>query len=644
MFGAGGPDTIDGGNGNDAIFGYGTGAAPANTAIAATQVASGLSSPVFFTQAPDASTRGFIVEQGGVIKIIDLATNAIAATPFLDISAQVNGDGERGLLGLAFHPDYATNGLLYVKYTNLAGANVLSEFKVSANDPGRVDTASERVLLTITQPFTNHNGGWIGFGPDGMLYLATGDGGDGGDPFGNAQNIDSLLGKILRIDVDSRTGSLPYGIPTDNPFVGRAGADEIWATGLRNPWRNSFDMFTGDLWIGDVGQSTREEINLQRAGASGGANYGWNWMEGNTQYTTGTPPPGLVAPIHDYDRDIGRSVAGGYVYRGPAAGFEGEYFFADTIFGSIFSLYEDGGVTQRVADRTGSITPDTGSIGFVASFGQDRAGQIYTLSYLNGQIHRLDLPVDRNDDASTLRGGAGNDRLYGGTGNDTLEGGADNDMLDAFDGNDTLRGGDGADQLFGGVGNDRLFGDDGDDTLQGDAGADFMYGGAGNDRYVVDTYAGEAVAEFLDEGTDVVYAMIDYTVGPNIEQIILVEGSAAINAGGGADANVIIGNSAANVIYAYGGDDVIAGGAGDDSLLGMDGNDAIDGQGGNDQMIGGLGNDSFVINSISDVAAEFTDEGIDTVYAEIDYTLGGNIEQLILRRRHRSLERRRRQQ
>lgn len=423
MFGAGGSDTLNGGDGNDAIYGYGVGAAAANEAIAATRIASGLSRPLYMTQAPDQTNRAFILEQhSGLVKIIDLTTGAINATPFLDIGTQISTGGEQGLLGLAFHPNYASNGLFYVNFTAGNGDTRIVEYRVSAGNPNQADAGSARNVLTFAQPYTNHNGGWIGFGPDGYLYISSGDGGGSGDPQQNGQNYTTLLGKILRIDVDSRTGSLGYGIPGSNPFVGTGLAEEIWAGGLRNPWRMSFDFFTGDLWFGDVGEGAREEVNFQPAG-SGGQNYGWGVLEGTHVFRPGLPTDGIAPPVFEYDRSLGQSVTGGYVYRGPAAGFEGEYFFGDFVFGRVWSMYEEGGVAGRVADRTSAIAPNVGSVNLISSFAQDRAGNVYIIG-LDGEIHRLDLPVNRGDAGNTLDGGNGDDRLYGGTGADQISGGA----------------------------------------------------------------------------------------------------------------------------------------------------------------------------------------------------------------------------
>jgi len=300
--------------------------------------ADGFSSPLALKNAGD--ERLFVVEQGGVIKIVD-ANGLVNSTPFLDIQSIVNAGGERGLLGLAFHPEYQTNGRFFVHYSNSSGDTQISEFSVSPSNPDIANPNSEVMLLTVSQPFTNHNGGTIAFGPqDGYLYIGLGDGGGGGDTNNNAQNPTLLIGKLLRIDIDSQSGGNNYGIPSDNPFISDPNTrDEIWATGLRNPFRFTMDPETNSIWIGDVGQNAREEVN--RASLSqAGLNYGWRCYEGNAPYnTSGCPDESeLTFPVLDYSWNGGGSVIGGYVYRGEGwSDLYDQYIFAD-IDGMISTL------------------------------------------------------------------------------------------------------------------------------------------------------------------------------------------------------------------------------------------------------------------------------------------------------------------
>jgi glucose/arabinose dehydrogenase len=335
IFGRDGGDRLSGGDGDDLLYGHsGADTDPTSHLIDVVRVASGLSASLFAASPPGDPDRLFIVEQHtGRIRILDLNTGALNADHFLDLpDSSLASGGEQGLLGLAFHPNYATNGLFYVNLTNAAGDTEIREYR--AADPNHADAASARAILSFDQPFENHNGGWMAFGPDGFLYIASGDGGSGGDPQNNAQNINSLLGKMLRIDVNGDAfpadAARNYAIPAGNPFAATAGADEIWALGLRNPWRASFDTATGDLWIGDVGQGQREEVDVIPAG-QGGMNFGWKFREGFTSFS-GTAPAGVTDPLLDYNRTDplygGVAVTGGYVYHGPG-GMSGLYIFSD---------------------------------------------------------------------------------------------------------------------------------------------------------------------------------------------------------------------------------------------------------------------------------------------------------------------------
>jgi glucose/arabinose dehydrogenase len=357
-----------------------TGAAPAVTEDAAgirlVEVASGLSSPVFLT-APSGDARNFIVEQTGRIRI--LKNGAVLTTPFLDIHDRVTAGGEQGLLSVAFHPDYATNGYFYVDYTDRNGDTRIERYHVGSN-PDIADPASAKLLLQIDQPYANHNGGLVMFGPDRMLYIGMGDGGSGGDPQGNGQNRNALLGKILRIDVDRGD---PYAIPSNNPYATAGGAKEVWATGMRNPWRFSFDATAGLLIIADVGQNAWEEIDAAPV-ASAGLNYGWNTMEGTHCYRTAVcSRGGLTLPILEYSHSDGCSITGGYVYRGRAMpSLAGTYFYADYCQGWIRSIRITNG---QAANPTRWTIP---SIGSITSFGLDSTGELYVLTS-GGKVYRM---------------------------------------------------------------------------------------------------------------------------------------------------------------------------------------------------------------------------------------------------------------
>jgi glucose/arabinose dehydrogenase len=345
-------------------------------------LASGICFPFYMT-APAGYARLFIVEKGGAIRIVK--DEALLPAPFLSLADRVSTSGEQGLLGLAFDPAYATNGRFVVHYTDVSGNTVVSMFRVSTADPDLADPASESVLLTVEQPFTNHNGGQILFGPDGMLYIGLGDGGSDGDPGGRGQAVTDLLGDILRVDVSSGTG---YTVPADNPFVGRADARaEIWSYGLRNPWRFSFDPATGDLYIADVGQNAWEEVDVvtTAAGAGRGTNFGWNPTEGTHCYATPACDPGaFTLPVLEYSHSEGCSVTGGYVYRGAAIlALQGHYFYSDFCSGWVRSFRLQNG--EAVEPQQWSALAPGGTI---PSFGQDAAGELYILT-AEGGIFRI---------------------------------------------------------------------------------------------------------------------------------------------------------------------------------------------------------------------------------------------------------------
>ncbi len=348
-------------------------------AIQLAPIVGGFERPTFLTHAGD--ERLFVSEQVGRISIIE--NGQVLPTLFLDIQDRVGSEAlEQGLLSFVFDPDYTLNGSFYVNYTDLSGNTIISRFQVNPNDPNTADALSEQRIMFLSQPFGNHNGGQIHFGPDGYLYIGMGDGGSGGDPQNQGQNPATLLGALLRIDVN---GTESYTVPSDNPFVNDpTQADEIWAYGLRNPWRFSFDHQTGDLYLSDVGQRIWEEINFQPANSRGGENYGWNILEGNHCYDSETcDPTGTVLPVAEYSHDSGCSITGGYVYRGnqfPA--LTANYFFADYCTGIVWSLFRqtDGSWLQNVVLESGHT---------VSSFGEDSSGELYLLDHASGDVVQI---------------------------------------------------------------------------------------------------------------------------------------------------------------------------------------------------------------------------------------------------------------
>lgn len=376
----------------------------AQTAIDTKRIVStGLVYPTFITHAPGDATRLFVLEKAGRIRIVDLATNTLLATSFLDIDALVTGGAstsdEQGLLGLAFDPNYATNGQFYVYYTG-SGTNNVARYTVSAN-PNVANTAGV-IMMTWTDPFTNHNGGWMGFGPDGNMYIATGDGGSANDPGNRAQTLTDRNGKLHRIKPTVGGASPYYTVPADNPFVGGATTadDTVWAYGLRNPWRCSFDRATGDLWIADVGQNAVEEVNFQAAGTGAGRNYGWRCTEGtsNTGLTGCTfGSPTLTAPIHTYTHVAGTtggySLTGGYVYRGcRIPDLQGTYFFSDYVNANIWTFRYNAATNAKTEFQNRNSTLGTsvegGVVNQYASFGEDANGELYIADH-GGQIYKI---------------------------------------------------------------------------------------------------------------------------------------------------------------------------------------------------------------------------------------------------------------
>ena len=607
--GSGGDDTVSGGDGTDTLLGgagndilYGHSVAdldPNSGNITATLLANVGSGALALSSAP--GDDGFVYalrkDTGDVIRI---NTTTGSQSTFLDIpDNQFSTQSERGTLNVIFHPDYASNGRFFVYLTNPSGDIELREYARSG-DPAVATPTPVQTILTIPHAeLPNHNGGSLAFGPDGNLYIGVGDGGGGNDPDNNAQNINVLLGKILRIDVDGDDfpddSTRNYAIPDGNPFAGATpGADEIWATGVRNPWRISFDPATGDLYIADVGQGAREEVNFDAAGGPGGLNYGWDFREGKIQGPSAPPnPPNLTDPIFDYPRDVGRSVTGGYVYRGPAPGMEGTYFFGDFATGRLLTLRMVDGKAEDALDRTGQIVG--ADISFISSFGTDNAGNLYVVTF-GGAIYRLDPGAAAGDAADMIDGGIGDDSLFGGAGSDTLLGAEGNDVLTGGSGNDNMR------------------------------------GGAGNDTYVVidnsDT-VNEAIAG--SGGIDTIQSSISFTLANTARLLGTVEnltlaGTGDIAGTGSALNNSIAGNSGGNALNGLGGNDI---------LQGFGGSDLLDGGAGKDTLKGGASNDTYVIVATDDQIDEEAnlDTG-DTVRSTITIdlaTLGaGAIEHAIL--------------
>ena len=403
----------------------------AATPLHTVRVAQGLSFPLFVTSPPGDTARLFIVERRGADtrgRIRILKNGALLSRPFLTTPLLATGS-EQGLLGLAFAPDYATTGRFYVNYTRQDGTTILARHVVSADPDSANPTGT--TILQVPQPFANHNGGWLGFGPDGYLYVAMGDGGGSGDPGDRAQNVNELLGKILRLDVSGAT----YTSPPSNPFAGAtAGRDEIWDVGLRNPWRVSFDRLTGDLIIADVGQNVIEEVNFEPGGSAGGRNYGWRCYEGSNPFAeSATIPCGSCAasgcpkvfPAYQYDHSLGRcSVTGGYVYRGCAIpDLRGQYFFADFCSGAIYSGRFSGGLLVGVVDRTAELAPGGGlSIASISSFGEDARGELYLCDGNGGEVFKIvpEAPVAASDMPVLLRETALGDSLGSTTPGDAL--------------------------------------------------------------------------------------------------------------------------------------------------------------------------------------------------------------------------------
>jgi len=366
---------------------------PLHAEIAVKEVAKGFERPVWAGMPKDSNGKLWVMEQAGRVWIVDLKTGEKAEKPFLDINSLVSRKGnEEGLLGLAFAPDFAKTGRFYVDYTDKEKQTRIVRF--TSTDRVTTDPATAESVLIYPSEFDNHNGGWITFGPDGMLYIGNGDGGSGNDPHNNAQNLNSYLGKILRLDVSSEKG---YTVPKDNPFIDQENAKpEIYAYGLRNPWRCSFDKKTGDLWIGDVGQNAWEEINFTPAGRAEGANFGWRLREGEIatpkKDVGGEAPAGAIEPIYVYKHGAGPSeglsVTGGYVYRGPIRELQGRYIFGDYQNSRIWSFVERNGKAANFKDLTDSLQPAGGRINLISSFAEDNDGNVFILDHV-GFVYQI---------------------------------------------------------------------------------------------------------------------------------------------------------------------------------------------------------------------------------------------------------------
>ena len=462
-----GADTVFGGAGNDVIYGHSKADLnPSSGFIKFDKIADIGNGGVQTALA--GGDNGFIYalnKNSGEISRINTA-NGNTST-FLNIpDNQFSSSDEGGVLSMAFHPNYENNGRFFVYLTNSDDDIEIHEYDRVAGHPPTAEF--KKIVMTIPHPvYDYHNGGSMMFGPDGYLYLGVGDGGDDA----NAQDKNSLLGKILRIDV--RGDDFPgndgknYAIPNDNPFVGTAGADEIWAVGVRNPWRFSFDSKTGDFYIADVGQGNREEINFVKAGTDGGLNFGWNYREGDQPYGSEDPPGGLhfTDPVFNYSHDgNGASVTGGVVLHKPSQGLDGAYIFSDFMTGKFYSLRMVGGKVEDATERTDQIRG--GNAGYMTGYGKDSDGNVIAIN-LGGEVFRLKFGAASGD---------GDDKLHGGLGND---------------------------KLFGGVGRDKLFGDQGHDTLDGGIGNDVLAGGAASDRFVFHTGAGhDRIVDFDAKGGD----------------------------------------------------------------------------------------------------------------------------------------------
>jgi len=551
--GGNGGQTINGGNGDDVLYGFGgQDEDPLSGTITATLVASGLPPAVFLQTVPGDPDLHFVATLPGLIFALDTsgAEPEVLQPPVLALPFTP----EQQLLGFAMDPDFATNGKVYLNYSAADGTQIISQFTM-LNDQ-TIDPASEQVMLTLPyQPGGEVNrGGWMGFGPDGYLYITTGDGRlPTEEPTDAPQDSVSLLGKVLRLDVSDSLGSNgSYAIPEDNPFASGGGAPEVWALGLRNPFRASFDD-AGNFYLGDPSHVSQEEVNVIPAGATAPLNFGWPRYEGTADYDPEVllGPGTLTGPVLEREAGFGplqgRATIGGYVYDGPG-GMQGLYVFGDFVAPRLFTMQVKNGEVTEFTNRYDQLDFTSGSLGFgdLISFSVDSQGRLFTLE-LDGEIHLLTPSEGAGDGADALDGGRGDDMLYGGAGADKLLGGLGEDSLWGGLGDDDLSGGSDDDHLHGGRGQDTLSGNAGDDTLHGEEGDDQLYGGSGADE--------------LD---------------------------------GGAGNDTLSGSTGDDVARGGDGDDVIAGGEGADWLLGGAGKDRLNGGDGTDNLDGGAGDDLLV--------------------------------------------------
>ena len=579
--------------------------------------------PLFMIEVPDGSGRMYVVEKSGTIRILNPNTGTVAATPFLNVSSQVSTDGEQGLLGLALAPNFATSGVFYIYMTNTNGDNEVRRYSTLAGNLNQADPATaDRILLLSHPGATNHNAGWIAFGPDNFLYIATGDGAVGA----NAQSLNSLLGKILRIDPSSDAFAADpdrdYAIPAGNPFAGAtAGLDEIWAYGLRNPFRANFDPLTGNLWIGDVGEARMEEVDLIPAGQAG-LNFGWNAREGTLQFNEPNSPA-YTPPVAVYDHGSGpvegNSVTGGLVYRGPIAGLDGHYVFGDfydevwsvpvgslvqgsTLSGSAFTL------------RDTAFTPNVGTIEQITSFATDQAGNLY-ITDLGGEVFRVQVSAAPNFAGGSL------------TVDITVGEVVAEDRLGLAGGTVTLSNGTnfGSQVRVGGI-------------LVGTIAPNGT--GANGEPLIILFSSGATQARISTLVQAVTYSNVaaDPTLGERSITIRLNDGAGT--GGGGQDTAVIMasvnvteqgvvltGTASDDTLDGGGGDDQIFGLGGNDTLNGGPGDDRLDGGPGDDRMTGGQGNDAYFVDAVGDVIVEAAGEGsADRIFSQISYALAEGVQ------------------